>query len=169
MLRKTNTLPKSSYHTLNSANSNEFNALRQQWNIAQWCREQGIDPKVIERHPCVADIRTLLDFDRLDHLMTKKDREIWQHAWAWVYQKQLPISVYIDKRLLSIVENCQRTEFILRRKQRQAARLLAEMKEAAMGYNHDEIGDHNIEAKGSQSATDQFYGQLHMDDGSRKG
>ena len=142
------------YQSLNSANSNEFNQLRQQWNIARWCKEQGMDPKTIETHPCVSDIRKLLDFDALDHLMTAKDKQIWHHAWNWVYRKQLPMSVYIDKRLLSIVENCKRTEYIIKRKQRQAERLLAEMKEAAMGYKHDEIGDHNDEAKGSQSAHD---------------
>ena len=142
---------KDKYQRITGNSTAEFNHLRQQWNIARWCREQGIDPRTIEQHPCVADIRTLLDFDSYDHLMSAKDKQIWAHAWNWVYKKQLPISVYIEKRLLSIVENCKRTEYIIKRKQRQSQQVLDEIKKAA-GLKTSEIGDHNNEAKGSQSA-----------------
>ena len=116
---------------------------KQNWSIDAWCRQLGIDRHSLETHPNVKDLRVLLDYDQYNHLMTKKDREIWTHAWNWVYRKQLPISIYINKRLLSIVENCKRTEYILKRKQRQAARAISEMK-----------SDHNNEAKGSLSVND---------------
>jgi hypothetical protein len=116
---------------------------KQDRTIERWCRDLGIDRKTLETHPRIQDLRTLLDFDQYSPLMTERDREIWEHAWRWVYVKRLPISVYIQKRLLSIVENCQRTEYILKRKQRQATRA---------SKQRNEIGDHNDEAKGSQSA-----------------
>ena len=123
-----------------------FQENKQNWAIDAWCKKLGINRKTFETHPRIQDIKILLDFDKLDHLMTQKDKEIWQHAWNWVYKKQLPISVYIEKRLLSIVENCKRTEYILKRKQRQAARAISEMK-----------SDHNSEAKGSLSVDNSIY------------
>jgi hypothetical protein len=148
---------KPKYKTLNSTSSNEFNAQRQDWNIARWCHEQGIDLKTIETHPCVSDIRKLLDFDALDHLMSDKDRKIWASVWKVVYKLRLPISVYNGERLLSIVEHCNRVEHILKRQQKKAA-----------GLKTSEIGDHNDEAKGSQSATNLIYGLGQQDDGSAR-
>lgn len=145
------------YKSLNSAVSNEFNHQRQDWNIDIWCRKLGITRSALETHPNIADLRKLLDFDKLDHLMTHKDKKIWNSVWHVVYKLQLPISVRNEKRLLSIVEHCARVEHILKRRQKQAA-----------GLKTSEIGDHNNEAKGSQSAIDQLYGQLHMDDGSAR-
>ena len=147
------------YKSLNSAVSNESNHQRQDWNIDIWCRKLGITRSALETHTNIANLRKLLDFDKLDHLMTDKDKKIWNSVWHVVYKLQLTISVYNEKRLSSIVENCKRTEYILKRKQRQATRALKQ---------RDEIGDHNNEAKGSQSAIDQLYGQLHMDDGSAR-
>ena len=98
-------LPK--YKTLNYSSTDGFNHLRQQWNIEKWFREQGLDMTTVMQHPNIKDVRTLLDYEQYEGWMTAKDREIWRHAWKWVYKKQLPISVYINKRLLSIVEGCE--------------------------------------------------------------
>jgi hypothetical protein len=136
MLRKSATIPKKdtrTYQPLNSAFGAEFNEVRQQFNIDRWCHQQGIDRHTLETHPCVSDIRTLLDFDKLDSLMTDRDRKIWTHAWKWVYKKQLPINPYIEKGLLSIVKNCQRVELIQQRRQRQAARQGTATMPATMG------------------------------------
>lgn len=130
------------FKPLVSGSTNEYNSLRQEFNIKKWCKEQGLDLTTIETHPRLVDVRALLDFDIYDGLMTKKDKEIWTHAWNWVYKKQLPISVYIEQRLLSIVENCQRTKYIRDRKMKQARRSINEMK-----------SDHNDKAKGSHSAS----------------
>ena len=127
--------------------------------IDLWAREQGLDLKTLTTHPCVRDIQTLLDFDQLSHLMTPKDKQIWTHAWQWVAVKQLPINVYIQKRLSSIVENCTRIQSIRARKHRQATRA---------SKQRDEIGDHNDEAKGSQSVPGPIYGQVQQDDGSAR-
>lgn len=135
-------MKKDKYQRITNNSTAEFNRLRQQWNIDRWCREQGIDRKTLETHPCVGDIRTLLDFDQYDHLMSAKDKEIWTQAWHWVYRKRLPINVYIEKRLLSIVEHCNRVEHILKRQQRRAA-----------GLETSEIGEVHNDANPSQSAT----------------
>lgn len=137
----------------------EFRKTKQDWTIDSWCNKLGITRRGLETHPNVKDIRILLDFDAYDHLMTEKDRKIWEHAWNWVYKKQLPISPYINRGLLSIVENCKRTGYIRVRKLKQSGRTINEMK-----------SDHNNEAKGSQSAEELLSTvQQHMDDGSRKG
>jgi hypothetical protein len=86
--------------------SHEYRLQKQNWDIAAWARSEGMDLKTIETHPNVKDIRTLLDFDEYQRWMSTKDKEIWKHAWDWVYRKQFPIGAYIEKRLLGIVANC---------------------------------------------------------------
>lgn len=151
---------KKPYKELNSSSTHEFNNQRQQWNIDKWCRSLGITRKDLENHSCVGDIRVLLDFDQYDHLMNQRDRAVWTHAWNWVYKKQLPINVWLEKRLLSIVSNCKKTEHILNRKLERSRRAKT-----------SEIGDHNNEVKGSQSAERLLstVSKQVVDDGSRKG
>lgn len=146
----------------------EFRKTKQDWTIDSWCNKLGITRRGLETHPNVKDIRTLLDFDAYDHLMTEKDRDIWKHAWRWVYEKQLPIGAHIEKRLLSIVENCKYREQRCQQ-QREARKLQRQQKWSHTQNGHDK-GDHNDEAKGSQSAEELLSTvQQHMDDGSRKG
>ena len=165
---------KPKYKTLNGASSNEFNAQRQGWNIDKWFREQGLDMATVMQHPNITDVRTLLDYEQYEGWMTAKDREIWRHAWKWVYKKQLPISVYIEKRLLSIVQGCEQrklalAEYKARCQKRNHIHKRLEKKQSRQALNVNfEIGDHNDEAKGSQSATNPIYGLVQQDDGSAR-
>ena len=80
---------------------------KQNGRIAWHYKSLGISLAKIERHPCVADLRTLLDFDPYHIWMTKKDNEIYAHAWQWVYNKELPLNTYIKRKLLTIIDNIE--------------------------------------------------------------
>lgn len=80
---------------------------RQNSRIAWHYRSLGISLAKIEQHPCVADLRTLLDFDRYSAWMTDQDKRIYTHAWQWVYNKELPLNTYIRRRLATIVDNIE--------------------------------------------------------------
>lgn len=80
---------------------------RQNGRIAWHYKSLGITVAKIESHPCVADLRTLMDFDAYHVWMTDQDKQIYTHAWQWVYNKELPLTKYIKRKLLSIVENIE--------------------------------------------------------------
>jgi hypothetical protein len=80
---------------------------RQNGRIAWHYKSLGISVTKIEQHPCVADIRTLMDFDSYHVWMTEKDKQIYAHAWQWVYTKELPLNTYLKRKLASILDNIE--------------------------------------------------------------
>lgn len=80
---------------------------RQNGRITWHYKSLGISLAKIESHPCVADLRTLLDFDSYAVWMTEQDKRIYTHAWQWVYNKELPLTKYIKRRLATIVDNIE--------------------------------------------------------------
>ena len=80
---------------------------RQNGRITWHYKSLGISLTKIQTHPCVADLRTLLDFDPYTTWMTEQDKQIYAHAWLWVYNKELPLNTYIKRKLGSIIDNIE--------------------------------------------------------------
>ena len=90
-------------------NNHEVYIAEQQQNRAvdRHCHRLGISRTKLERHPCIADIVTLISFDQHQTWMTEKDHEIWRHTWAWVYHKELPLNTYHKRKLTSIIDSIE--------------------------------------------------------------
>lgn len=80
---------------------------QQNARISYYYKSLGVTLTKIETHPCVADLRTLMDFDPYHTWMSQKDKQIYAHAWQWVYNKELPLNTYIKRRLATIVDNIE--------------------------------------------------------------
>ena len=80
---------------------------RQNSRIIWHYKSLGISLTKLERHPCVADLRTLMDFDAYHVWMTAQDQQIYAHAWSWVYSKELPLNTYLKRKLATIVNNIE--------------------------------------------------------------
>ena len=80
---------------------------RQNGRIAWHYKSLGISLTKIERHPCLADLRTLMDFDCYHVWMTDQDKRIYTHAWSWVYNKELPLNTYIKRKLATVIDNIE--------------------------------------------------------------
>jgi hypothetical protein len=80
---------------------------RQNRAIDRHCHLLRISRKKLETHPCIQDLVTLIAFDQHQTWMTEKDQQIWRHAWAWVYHKELPLNTYHKRKLNSIVNSIE--------------------------------------------------------------
>jgi hypothetical protein len=81
--------------------------LRQDRTVEQFCRGLGISKTKLESHPCIADVATVLAFDQHQVWMTERDQQIWRHAWAWVYHRELPLNTYHKQKLNSILNSIE--------------------------------------------------------------
>lgn len=81
--------------------------VKQNSAIDRHCRTLKISRNKLETHPCIADLVTLISFDEHQTWMTEKDQQIWRHTWAWVYHKELPLSTYHKRKLISILDSIQ--------------------------------------------------------------
>jgi hypothetical protein len=84
-----------------------FQNNRQDWSIDRWCRGLRIQRQRLEQHPYFGDVATLLMFDAWQSDMTSHDKGIWTHCWQWCYHKQLPLSNYHRRKLVSIVDHIE--------------------------------------------------------------
>ena len=80
---------------------------RQDHRLAGFCHALKISKTKLETHPRIGDVRTLLDFDPYHVWMTEKDQAIWQHAWGWVYHKELALTPYLQRKLTSIIDSIE--------------------------------------------------------------
>lgn len=98
---------------------------RQDRAIDKFCTRHRISRAKLEQHPHIADVYTMLVFDRWSNLMTDKDRQIWTHAWQHIYHRENALTEYLRRKLVSIVEGIEfrqrRSKHIQARQQRKAA------------------------------------------------
>lgn len=91
-------------------------------SIRKWCRDVGLDYKTIEHHPCVEDIRLLMDLRIYHSVMNDTDRQVFDRAWNYVYANGYALSRYWKNKLLQIVAGIefrqQRIQYIKARQQR---------------------------------------------------
>lgn len=87
---------------------------KQNYAIARHCRRLGITLRKLEKHPNFSDLLILMAFDEYEVWMTEKDKQIWTHAWQWVYRQELALTEYHRRKLRSIVDGI---EFKQRRQQ----------------------------------------------------
>jgi hypothetical protein len=75
--------------------------------IDKFCSRHKISRAKLETHPNIGDLVLLLAFDQHQTWFTKKDQQIWAHAWQWVYSTERPLTPYLKSKLNSIVDGIE--------------------------------------------------------------
>lgn len=102
------------YQKLSSANSNEFNLQRQEWNVGLWLRTKGINLDDLEGHTQINDVITLINLrDDLWHRMNLSEQATWGAYWNIVYKKGYPLNKKFWKKFDKIVMAIDSREHIM--------------------------------------------------------
>lgn len=101
----------------------------QNWAISSWARKNGLSVSKIENHPRIAEVALLLEFDEHSTWFSQKDTEIWTYCWKWCYERELELTPFQKKKLLSIITGIEyRQQLLQKTKQEYQARVLKRQK-----------------------------------------
>jgi len=102
------------YNKLSSANSNELNAQRQEWNVGLWLRTKGINLDDLDGHTQITDVIILINIrDDLWHRMNLSEQATWGAYWNIVYKKGYPLNKKFWKKFNNIVMAIDSREHIM--------------------------------------------------------
>ena len=80
---------------------------QQNRDINSWLYNLGMSRHKIESHPCVADIRLLLDLSKYKNKFSNKDYEIFDKIWKNVYINEYPLTNHYKYKLLGIIDGIE--------------------------------------------------------------
>ena len=95
--------------------------------IDRWCRSLKVSRRRIERNPHFADLATLLMFDQHESWFNQEDKQIWTHCWQWVYSKELPLTLYHKRKLISIIDGIEYRHQAYKQRQRKRQHIQARL------------------------------------------